>query len=92
MATVTNFRGAVLEASKQVRLGFWKRAKLRWILSSSRLTDRLMRQCLVEAQAAAVVPLTLSVDGVDAQIDWSAVLEWLIENLPTIISLILLFL
>lgn len=87
------FRKIIHQAIRESKLTFGQRATLNAALLLPGKRRRLEDKILNEAKLQAVVPAVLTMDA-DAQIDidWDKVKEFIMDYLPVIINLLMLFL
>ena len=91
-----NFRRAIREASGKekllAKLGFRQRLKLRIIMFSPSMRRKLEEELLTKAIQHNAVPATTTLDAEIQEIDWEAIIDFIVEWLPVIIKLVITFL
>lgn len=86
-----NFRKAVREASREAELMFQERFKLRLVLAIPAYRRQLEEELLLKAVQHSVVPASMTLDADTQDVDWEVVKDFIIEWLPVILRLIVLF-
>ena len=87
------FRKIIKQAIKESNLTLMQRAMLNAALLIPGKRRKLEDKILNEAKIQLIVPFTLSMDAnSQLNIDWEKVKKFVIDYLPTIINLLILFL
>ena len=87
------FRKTIHQAIRESKLTFVQRVTLNAALLLPGKRRRLEEKILNEAKIQLIVPFTLSMDAnSQLNIDWEKVKKFVIDYLPTIINLLILFL